>query len=84
MLQEAPSPPGLDQPAFLAFEPVAEKLRNISPRGLVGTGDEVLIGGFIVRGSALANNSVVARAIGPSLSNAGVSNSLAGPDAGVA
>ena len=70
---------GLDQPAFLAFEPVTEKLRNISARGLVGTGDEILIGGFIVGGSALANNSVVARAIGPSLTDGGVGNALQDP-----
>ena len=56
-----------------------QKLRNISARGLVGTGDDVLIGGFIVGGRALANNAVVVRAIGPSLSQAGVSNPLADP-----
>ncbi len=65
--------------AALAFEPVTEKLRNISARGLVGAGDDVLIGGFIVGGNALANNAVVVRAIGPSLSQAGVSNALADP-----
>jgi hypothetical protein len=62
-----------------AFEPVTEKLRNISARALVGTGDDVLIGGFIVGGDALANNAVVVRAIGPSLVQAGVSNPLADP-----
>ena len=64
---------------FLAFEPVTEKLRNISARGLVGTGDDVLIGGFIVGGNALANNAVIVRAIGPSLAQGGVTNSLADP-----
>ena len=63
----------------IAFEPGTEKLRNISARGLVGTGDDVLIGGFIVGGSALANNAVVVRAIGPSLAQAGVTNPLADP-----
>lgn len=70
---------GLNQPIFLAFEPVPEKLRNISARALVGTEDNVLIGGFIVGGNALANNAVLVRAIGPSLSQAGVSNPLADP-----
>jgi hypothetical protein len=70
---------GLEGNAYLAFEPVTEKLRNISARGLVGTGDDVLIGGFIVGGSALANNGVVARAIGPSLTGAGVTNALSDP-----
>ena len=70
---------GLSPVVSLAFEPVTEKLRNLSARGLVGTGDDVLIGGFIVGGNALANNAVVARAIGPSLAQAGVANPLADP-----
>ncbi len=70
---------GLNQPSYLVFEPVLEKLRNISARGLVGTGNDVLIGGFIVGGNALANNAVLLRAIGPSLSDSGVSNPLADP-----
>jgi sugar lactone lactonase YvrE len=70
---------GVLRPAALAFEPVTEKLRNISARGLVGTGNDVLIGGFIVGGNALANNAVLLRAIGPSLSGSGVSNPLADP-----
>jgi plastocyanin len=40
------------------------KLANISTRGLVQTGDDVLIGGFIVVGGQLR---VIVRAIGPSL-----------------
>ena len=70
---------GLTPVTFLAFEPNTERLRNISARGLVGTGDDVLIGGFILGGNALANNAVVVRAIGPSLSQAGVSNPLTDP-----
>lgn len=70
---------GLSPVVFLAFEPMTERLRNISARGLVGTGDDVLIGGFIVGGNALATNAVVVRAIGPSLTQAGVANPLADP-----
>ncbi len=70
---------GLTLPVHLAFEPVTEKLRNLSARGLVGTGDDILIGGFIVGGSGLANNALVVRAIGPSLTGAGVTNALADP-----
>jgi sugar lactone lactonase YvrE len=70
---------GLGEPVGLAFEPVTEKLRNISARGLVGTDDGVLIGGFIVGGNPLANNAIVVRAIGPSLAQAGVTNPLADP-----
>src|SRR5207302_4751830 len=43
------------------------KLSNISTRGLVGTGDDVMIGGFIVKGPD--SETVVVRAIGPSLAN---------------
>jgi len=53
------------------------KFRNLSTRGRVGTGDDVLIGGFISRGAA--STTVVFRAIGPSLSSAGVSGVLADP-----
>ncbi len=70
---------GFLSPWGVACEPVTEKLRNISARGLVGTGDDVLIGGFIVGGNALANNAIVVRAIGPSLAQGGVANPLADP-----
>jgi hypothetical protein len=63
----------------LAFEPVTEKLRNISARGFVQTGDNVLIGGFILGGNGLATNTVVVRAIGPSLSQFGIANPLPDP-----
>jgi len=43
------------------------KLINISTRGFVDTGDNVMIGGFIVGGGGSA--TVVVRAKGPSLSN---------------
>jgi hypothetical protein len=52
------------------------KLVNISTRGRVGTGDAVLIGGFIVQGST--SKKVLIRAAGPSLGNA-VSHALANP-----
>lgn len=48
---------------------VDSKLANISTRGLVETGDNVLIGGFIVLGDNAA--SAILRAIGPSLPVAG-------------
>ncbi|MDQ6624821.1 MAG: hypothetical protein M3Y69_01590 [Verrucomicrobiota bacterium] len=51
------------------------KLANISTRGYVSSGDRALIGGFICG----ANTKVVIRAIGPSLSNAGVNNPLPDP-----
>jgi sugar lactone lactonase YvrE len=66
-------------PGSLAFEPIIEKVRNLSARGFVSTGDDVLIGGFIVGGNNVNNNAVVVRAIGPSLAQQGVSNPLADP-----
>jgi hypothetical protein len=47
---------------------------NISTRLLIGTGDNVLIAGFILTGNA--PKKVVIRAIGPSLSAFGISNAL--------
>jgi hypothetical protein len=43
---------------------------NISTRAYVGTGDNALIGGFIVQGSA--NKRVIVRAIGPSIQSNGL------------
>ena len=45
----------------------ASQLANISTRGFVQTGDNVMIGGFIL-GHGGANADVVVRALGPSLS----------------
>jgi glucose/arabinose dehydrogenase len=50
---------------------------NISTRARVETGDNVLIGGFIVTGSAA--KKVIVRAIGPSLSQYGLGDVLADP-----
>ena len=52
-------------------------LLNISTRMNVGTGDNVLIGGFIVVGTE--PKKVLLRAIGPSLTAFGVLNALADP-----
>ena len=53
------------------------RLPNISSRGLVQTGDDVMIGGFIVGGAE--DGTVLLRAIGPSLTQFGVSNALSDP-----
>ncbi len=55
------------------------QLANISTRGLVQTGDNVMIGGFIAGPSNAANTQVVIRGIGPSLSASGVPNPLQDP-----
>jgi hypothetical protein len=57
--------------------PTPTQLRNISTRGLVQTGNDVMIGGFIVQGSG--PKTVIVRAIGPELTPLGVPNALADP-----
>ena len=52
-------------------------LANISTRGLVQSGDNVMIGGFIVLDTGAGATNMIVRAIGPSL--AGVTNALADP-----
>lgn len=52
------------------------RMANISTRGLVGTGQGQLIGGFIITGGP---KLVMIRAMGPSLAAAGVSPALANP-----
>ena len=53
------------------------RLANISGRGYVGTGDNVLISGFIV--GDVESATVIVRALGPSLGPFGVSNPLSDP-----
>jgi len=53
------------------------RLADISTRAQVGSGDNVLIGGFIIQGSA--SKRVLVRAIGPSLIPFGVTNALMDP-----
>lgn len=55
---------------------LVNRMANISTRGLVGTGQGQLIGGFIITGGP---KLVIIRAMGPSLSAAGVSPVLANP-----
>ena len=60
-----------------AFPAVGPQALNLSTRGMVGSGANALIGGFIVTGNE--PKTVVLRALGPSLGNAGVSGALADP-----
>jgi len=53
------------------------RLGNVSARGQVGTGNNILIGGLIVGGSA--PKPVVVRALGPTLTQFGVTGVLADP-----
>ena len=57
--------------------PAPMRLANISTRAFVQTGDNVMIGGLIVTGSG--PKTLMLRAIGPSLSNSGISDALPDP-----
>lgn len=64
------------------LDPAANsKLANISTRGFVDTGSNVMIGGLIVSGGAGGGTArVIVRAIGPSLANVGVPDALPDPN----
>ena len=55
------------------------KLANISTRGFVGTGNDVLIGGFIPGPSDRTSSKVLIRGLGPSLAAQNVSGVLLDP-----
>jgi hypothetical protein len=55
----------------------SSKLANMSTRGLVGSGQNAMIGGTIVTGSDAAR--VLFRALGPSLAAVGISNAVSDP-----
>ncbi len=57
---------------------VDSKLANISTRAFVGTGDDIVIAGFILGGNS-GHDRIVVRGIGPSLTGFGVPNALANP-----
>ncbi|MEP6602220.1 MAG: hypothetical protein ABJB49_10500, partial [Nitrospirota bacterium] len=69
-----PPPPPLPPPVPGAL---SQSLLNVSTRADAGLGEDVLVGGFIVSGDAAKR--VVLRAIGPSLTQFGVSGALADP-----
>ena len=54
------------------------KLANISTRGFVQTGENVMIGGFILGGGGVETNILI-RALGPSLGDEGVAGALQDP-----
>ena len=54
------------------------RLANISTRATVGTGSDVLIGGFIT-GRKIGATRVAIRALGPSLQQFGIANPLPDP-----
>lgn len=77
ILRDLKNQPGLGLVEFYDIDPKNSRLANISTRGQVGTGDNVLIGGFIIGG--VDPTKVIIRAIGPSLANSGIGFPLADP-----
>jgi len=61
----------------IGYDLMQVSLGNISTRGFVQTGDNVMIGGFIVQGTGAKR--VIIRAIGPELTQHGITNPLANP-----
>ena len=59
------------------FPTVGPRVQNLSTRGTVSSGDNVLINGFIITGTD--PKTVILRALGPSLSGFGLSGVLADP-----
>ena len=78
-LSETLTPPGSPAVKFFALQSSISsttRIINLSSRGNVGTGANLLIAGFTIGGSA---KSVVVRGVGPALGPFGVSGVLANP-----
>jgi hypothetical protein len=69
--------PGVGLFELYDLDAASSHLVNISTRGRVGLGENVVIGGFIIGGDQ--PTKVLIRAIGPSLTKIGVSNALKDP-----
>jgi len=63
----------------LSSDTADSKLANISTRGNIGIGENVMIGGFILGGGGGGFSEVIVRGIGPSLTDFGVTDALADP-----
>jgi hypothetical protein len=72
----ATSPEGINLDV-IGYDLTRVTLGNISTRAFVQTGNDVMIGGFIVQGSG--PKTVILRAIGPELTPFGIPNALADP-----
>ncbi len=69
--------PGVALFELYDLEAASSRLANISTRGTVGLGENVVIGGFIIGGDQ--PTKVLVRAIGPSLAKSHISNALMDP-----
>lgn len=66
-------------PQFVAVEPAQHALLNLSTRGFVRGGNDVLIAGFVIGGTGPVATSIFVRALGPSLSAFGITDPLPDP-----
>ena len=55
------------------------RLANLSSRGFVGTGEDVMIGGVIIGPSPTNPTTVLVRGLGPQLTNSGIPGALSDP-----
>ena len=67
---------GTVKATFRPYSPIP-RVSNISTRGQVQTGFNVMIGGFVISGTT--SKTVIVRAIGPSLADFGVQGAIADP-----
>lgn len=65
--------------AYDASQASNAQLANISTRGFVETGDNVMIGGFIAGPADRGSTNIIVRALGPTLTKSAVPNTLADP-----
>lgn len=62
---------------YVRVAPLASRLLNISTRARVGTGEQVLIAGFVLGGAG--PKQVIIRGVGPTLSSFGLTGVLSNP-----
>ncbi|MDQ6655139.1 MAG: peptidylprolyl isomerase [Verrucomicrobiota bacterium] len=78
VMQNAARQPGIGLVEVYDLDSSAgSAILNLSTRGQVGTGDKVMIGGFILAGDGALR--IVVRAIGPTLANFGINGALPDP-----
>ena len=77
VLHEGASSSGVGLIEIYDLNPATSQIRNISTRSEVGMGDNVMIGGIIIGG--MEPTRVIVRAVGPSLTAAGVAEALQDP-----
>jgi hypothetical protein len=77
VMRSADGAPGFALLELYDLAPGVSQVLNMSTRGEVGLADSVMIGGFVIGGSAPAK--LLLRAIGPSLAIYGVEGALADP-----